>query len=211
MDINKIQKRVNGIPNMTFPIAKAVTEIIKDKNYNNILELGFNHGVSTCYLAAAIDEIGGGKITTIDRTRAKSITPNIEELLADLELSMYVKIYYEPTSYLWRLMKILEVDATPKYNFCYIDGGHNWFDTGYAFYLVDKLLVPGGLILFDDLDWTYNISPTQKDKAYVKRKPEEERVTPQVRKVYELLVKTHPSYHQFVEKKGQGYAYKKLS
>ena len=65
------------------------------------------------------------------------------------------------------------------------------------------------MILFDDLDWTYAKSPSQKDSPHVKRKPEEEKTTPQVRKVFELLVKPHPSYHFFSENKGQGYTYKK--
>ena len=66
----------------------------------------------------------------------------------------------EPKSYLWRLMKIIEQNSEPIYDFIFIDGGHDWYTTGYAFFLVDKLLKPGGYILFDDLDWTVYTSPT---------------------------------------------------
>jgi hypothetical protein len=52
-------------------------------------------------------------------------------------------------------MKLLEVHADPIYDFCYIDGGHSWDVSGFGFFLVEKLVRPGGWLLFDDLDWTY--------------------------------------------------------
>ena len=53
-------------------------------------------------------------------------------------------------------MKMLAQYPSPKFDFCYIDGGHNWSDTGFAFFLVDRLLKSNGIIVFDDLDWTYD-------------------------------------------------------
>src|SRR5262249_45704922 len=88
------------------------------------------------------------------------------------------------------------------------DGAHNWFTDGFAFFLVDKLLKPGGLIIFDDLDWTYEESPALKNREELKYMSEEERTTPQIRKVYEILVKSHPSYDDFMEKDGWAYARK---
>ena len=38
--------------------------------------------------------------------------------------------------------------------------------------------------------------------------PNLEKTTPQIRKVFELLVKQHPNYDHFIEKNGWGYAYK---
>ena len=67
---------------------------------------------------------------------------------------------------------------------------------------------PGGLIIFDDLDWNYATSPALKNSEIVKGMPEEERHTPQVRKVFELLVLPHPSYGEFLEKGGWAYARK---
>ncbi|MDD3012974.1 MAG: class I SAM-dependent methyltransferase [Candidatus Gastranaerophilales bacterium] len=194
-----------------------MTDFILENKFKNILELGFYHGVSTCYIAGAIDELGGGKVTTIDLETVRTKDPNIETLLTDLGLREYVDIYFEPKSYIWRLMKMIEADPSPRFDFCYIDGGHNWYDTGYAFFLIDKLLLPGGWIIFDDLDWAYDNYPAMKNLEFVKRLPEEERITPQVRKVYELLVKQHPNYGEFMEKQwesleNQNWAYaKKLS
>lgn len=210
MKIEKIRESLQGIPHMTAAQADEITRVILENRFQNILELGFAHGVSTCYMAGALDELGGGHITTIDRESARSHNPNIETLLSKLGLSQYVTAYFEPTSYTWRLMKMLEEDPTPRFDFCYLDGAHDWFVDGFAFFLVDKLLKPGGMIILDDLDWTLADSPAMKNTPEVKNMPVEEKTCPQVRKVYELLVKTHPGYGDFLERDRWAYA-RKLS
>jgi predicted O-methyltransferase YrrM len=207
MKIDEIRQTVDGLPFMTFPQAKTITDIIVENQFKNILELGFHHGVSTCYMAGAIDELGGGNITTIDLISKSKIEPNINDLLNKLGLVKFVTAIYEPTSYTWRLMKMLEEDPSPRFDFCYLDGAHSWFVDGFAFFLIDRLLKPGGLILFDDINWTYDIS-SLRDTQQVKQMPQDERSIPQVRKIYELLVKPHPSYGEFIEKDGWAYARK---
>jgi len=208
MKIDQIRERVKSIPYMSVTQTETITDVILENQFQNILELGFGHGVSTCYLAGAVDDLGRGTITTIDLISAREAEPNIEHLLGSLGLSKYVTIFYEPTSYIWRLMKMLEESPSPRFDFCFLDGAHDWFVDGFAFFLVDRLLKPGGLIIFDDLDWTYESSPTLKDTQRVKRMPQDEKSTPQLRKVYELLVKPHPAYGEFMEKDGWAYARK---
>lgn len=208
MKPENILKVVQGLPHMTFEQALEITAFILEHKLTNILELGFKYGVSTCYLAGALQEMGGGQITTIDFENAKSAAPNIEALLKKIALSKFVKIYYEPTSYIWRLMKLIEENPQPLFNLCYLDGAHDWFVDGFAFFLVDKLLLPGGWIIFDDIDWTYAFSPALKDTARTTNMPKEERETKQIRKVYELLVKPHPDYNNFQVKGDWAYAQK---
>ncbi len=208
MKIDKIREVVKDLPHMSFPQAKEITNIILENQFSNILELGFLHGVSTCYMAGALDELGRGSITTIDLKYVSNCEPNIDALLNSLGLSHIVTVFYEPTSYIWRLMKMLEEDSSPRFDFCYIDGAHDWFTDALAFFLVDRLLKTGGLIIFDDLDWTYEKSPSLKNTDKVRDMPLDERITPQVRKIYELLVKTNSSYGNFVEKDGRAYARK---
>jgi len=93
---------------------------------------------------------------------------------------------------------MLEEDPITRFDFCYVDGAHSWFVDGFAFFLVDRLLMPGGRIIFDDLNWTYVRSPSLKNTEMVINMPQDERETPQVLKVYELLVKTHSSYSDFM-------------
>ena len=106
-------------------------------------------------------------------------------------------------------MRLLEESLEPRFDFCYIDGAHDWYTDGFAFYLVNQLLVPGGLIVFDDINWTYSSSPSLKNTERVKRMPIEEKTTQQVRKVFELLVKPNSEYYKFEEKGDWAYAWKR--
>src|SRR6478735_9061094 len=168
MKLEQVQTVVGKTPHMSIEQARKMSQFIRDHEIKDILELGFRYGVSTCYMAATLQELGGGHITTIDLELVRNQSPNIEELLKKCQLSSYVDIFFEPTSYNWRLMKLLEEDPTPRFDFCYLDGAHDWFVDGFAFFLVDKLLRPGGWIIFDDLDWTYGQSPALRNSPKVK-------------------------------------------
>jgi predicted O-methyltransferase YrrM len=151
------------------------------------LELGFHHGVSSAYIAGAIQDMGEGELITIDLESARLLQPNITSVIDSCGLQEFVTYYYEHTSYNWRLMHFLESDGVHPFDFCYIDGGHTWHSTGFAFCLVAQLLKQGGWIVFDDLDWTHE-DPTVANMPYTRAMSDEERRTRQIRKVYELLV-----------------------
>ncbi|MEA2019860.1 MAG: class I SAM-dependent methyltransferase [Campylobacterota bacterium] len=205
----EVKNIVGKTPHMTLKQADTITEMIEKYNISNILELGFAHGVSTSYMAATLGRNGGGTITTIDKEHSAQREPRIDSLLESIGELDRVNIFYEPTSYTWRLMKFLEEDPNPRFDFCYLDGAHSWHVDGFAFFLVDRLLKSGGWIVFDDMNWTYAASPTNKNLDFVKAMPEEEKTTPHISKVFEILVKQHPSYHNFKIKNGWGYAQKK--
>ncbi len=209
MEINDIYKVVENIPHMTRDQGVKMYDLIIKNRFSRILELGFHQGVSTCYMAGALHKLEKGKITTIDLTHTRNLDPSIDSLLMKLGLSSHVDVHYEPTSYNWRLMRLIEENNLEKFDFCYIDGAHNWLTDGFAFFLVDILLKPGGLILFDDLDWSYANSPSLKDNKDVLKMPNDERTIPQVRQIFELLVRKHNGYCQFKEQDGWGYAWKR--
>jgi hypothetical protein len=81
-----------------------------------------------------------------------------------------------------------------QFDFCFIDGAHTWDVDGFSFLLVDRLLRPGGWILFDDVFWTYDTSPTLHDTDFVRSLPEDEPATPQIGLVLDLLVRPSQSY-----------------
>jgi predicted O-methyltransferase YrrM len=195
--IASIADIVGDTPHMTRGQADRISDFILHNKIQDILELGFRHGVSTAYMAAALGRAGRGRIVTVDLLSARSNKPSIEELLDRVGERDRVEIFYEPTSYTWRLMRLLQEDATPRFDLCYLDGAHDWFVDGFAFFLVDRLLRPNGWIIFDDLDWAYATSPALGHTERVRGMPEDERTTAQIRLVYDLLVKTHPDYHNF--------------
>lgn len=210
LEIEKSNEILKDVPGMIFDQAVFMDNFLKKHNLNNLLELGFAHGTSSCYMASTLREMGEGHLTTIDLKSAKFRQPNIETLLDKLDLNDLVTPYYENTSYTWRLMKFIEDNNEPIYDFCYVDGAHDWYNDGFAFFLVDKLLKPGGWIIFDDMFWTFESSPALKNTSRVKNMPEDEKSIPHIGQVFNLLVKTHPNYHNFEIHKSWGIAQKKL-
>ena len=72
-------------------------------------------------------------------------------------------------------MKFIEENDGPIFDFCYIDGTHDWYNDGFAFLLVDKLLKPGGMIIFDDYNWSFGSSPSMQESPKVLAMSDEER------------------------------------
>ncbi|MEV6927397.1 class I SAM-dependent methyltransferase [Dactylosporangium sp. NPDC051485] len=212
MHLDKVLASVAGIPHMSTERGKEIYEFVRQERPKSVLELGFAHGVSACYIGAALKDNGSGQLTTIDVHAARDREPCIEELLQTTDLLDWVRPIYTPTSYTWDLMQMLEQQRQGEwtFDFAFIDGAHSWFVDGLAFFLVDKLLKPGGWMLFDDLDWTYATSPTLGQTDFVRSMPEDERNTPQIGKVFELLVAQHPGYDEFRNDGAWGWARKAI-
>jgi len=196
LKIEAIRAQIGALPYMRASEARLFYDLIAAHKLTSILELGFFHGVSTAYLAGAAQEAGAGRVTTIDRTTAMHRKPNIEEILTTCGLRHLVEIFYEPKTFNWRLMKFLEEEPTRTFDLCYIDGGHTWADTGFAFCLLRNLIRPGGWVVFDDISHTFRTS-SNKDKVWVQRMSEEEQVIPQVERVFSLLVKRDKDFDTF--------------
>lgn len=212
MGIKETSEELDGIFGMSYNQAAYLEKFIKSKNISEILELGFAHGVSSCYIATILKDNGEGHLTTIDLTTANYREPNIEQLVKKLDLNKWISIYYEYESYNWRLMNFIEDFDEPIFDFCYIDGAHDWNIDGFSFLLVDKLLKPGGWIIFDDMYWTFNSSPSMKNISRIRNMPEDIKNTPHVSKIFELLVKKHPDYCNFeITPFGWGIAQKKIA
>ena len=101
MKFEEIQNHLRGIPHTPPEDGKVLYNFVLENKISNILELGFQHGVSTNYIAAALDEIGSGKILTIDREFARNESPNIYELSRKTKLEKYIDIKFATTSYIW--------------------------------------------------------------------------------------------------------------
>ncbi len=202
MKFNQISEVLSGIPHMTAKQGEIVYSLVKNSNIANVLELGFAHGVSTQYMAAAFDEKGYGQITSIDREEAKERKPSIFELLKTSKLDKYINLVFANETYNWELLKLIGANTKdgvcqPVYDFCFIDGSHNFQIDCAAFFLADKLLKPGSYLLLDDLFWSYDSSASLKDTDFVKRMSEDERVTPHMKKLFDFVIAQHPDYTDF--------------
>jgi hypothetical protein len=71
-------------------------------------------------------------------------------------------------SYNWSLAKMLRTMRLEKrtgcFDFVYLDGAHAFQHDSSASLIIKQLLLPGGIILFDDYLWTFASSPTRNPK-----------------------------------------------
>jgi hypothetical protein len=167
--------------------------------------------------------MGGGRVVTLDQPRSLVQRPNIDTVLRQVGVRHLVEPVVD-SSYNWTLMHLLErqTSATadggraiePCFDLCFIDGAHSWETDALAFTLVDLLLRPDRWIILDDLDWTYASSPSLRESDFVSAMSGEQRSTPQVRKVVELLVATRADYechyvgrYALAYKRGEGHTH----
>lgn len=196
---------VAGTPHITDERARELYDFILRERPRRCLELGFAHGAGSVYIAAALDEIGeGGRLVSVDNRSAMNRRPSMREMLARSGLGAHVEPVFEERSYTWWLMRQLRDRQEPGFDFCYLDGAHTWDVDGFAFLLLDRLMKPGGWVIFDDLDWSLAEDPDVKPGDL----PEEERLARQVRLIWDLLVVPHPNYGLLREDGMWGYARK---
>ncbi|MFO0551470.1 MAG: class I SAM-dependent methyltransferase [Polyangiaceae bacterium] len=207
MKFDEAAKALDGIPYTSPSKGWTFYDLVMQRRPQRILELGFAHGVSTCYFAAAAQELPDCRITAVDIEPSRDFKPPIEELTTRLGFSNLVEIYREKSSYTWFLKKEI-ARATengvcrPRYDFVFIDGPKDWTNDGCAFFLADKLLRPGGTIMFDDCGWSYAEDERQRGKKHERgyifeHLSEDERNEAQIKAVFELLVMQHPNYDSF--------------
>jgi predicted O-methyltransferase YrrM len=163
------------------------------------LELGTAFGATACVMAAAVEEIGGGLVTTVDRI--ERIPVGIAELANAVSLGSYIRPVVHDAGYNWFLLHRLREHTTgrtcePCYDFCFLDGAHVWEPDALAALLVVRLLRPGGWLLLDDLHWHPKDHPGWQ-QAFAQLS-QEELETRAVGQVFDLVLKPHPALSHFV-------------
>ncbi len=175
----------------------------------NCLELGTAFGGTSCIMAAAVEEIGGGLVTTIDHMVRQPV--GVGELAQLTGLAQFIRAVDIKAGYNWFLLGILQQQIRgdsydPCFDFCFLDGAHFWEPDALATLLVTKLLRPGGWLLMDDLHWKPRHHPGWANAF--SHLSDEEINTSQIGMVYDLLVKTHPDLESFTLTDSTGWARK---
>lgn len=203
MKFEDISSLVGHVPFIINKNARRLYDLILKEKRTNILELGIAHGTATCFMAAALEELGGGTITAVDLIDAKDyFKPSAEDQLEKTGLSRFVTIKRMKTGYTWFLHDDIVKNTKNNicneiYDLCIIDGPKNWTIDGAAFFFVDKLLKKDGWIIFDDYKWTYTSADSNSestDGITHRSLSKDEQEIPHIREVFEFLVKQHPHY-----------------
>ena len=173
-----------------------VYDHIRRTGARDVLDIGTAHGASAAYMAAAVSAGGAGTVTTIDRWAFEQ--PEPREVFERIGVADHVNLeVIGHSSYTWWLKERVaersdeEGNCSPMFDFCYLDGAHDWNLDGLAAVLIEKLLRPGGWLLLDDLDWSFDSSgytPVPEDLSAA------ERSEPPVRAVFDLIVRQHPAF-----------------
>lgn len=204
MTFEEIEAKLRGVPFIAPENARRLYDLILENDVRDVLELGIAHGTATCYMAAALRRKGGGSIVAVDLQEA-AFEPSAEAQVERLGFSDLVRIERMRTGYTWFLHDAIR-EATqddvcrPRYDLVIIDGPKNWTIDGAAFFMADKLLRPDGILILDDYSWTYAAYDAKReatDGISHRSLSEAERATPQVREIFELLVRQHPDYSDF--------------
>jgi len=207
---------LDGIPNMSRSQGRRVYNHLRDTGARDVLEIGTASGVSACFMAAALPV--GGRVTTIDHVAAtRSRFPQPADIVAFVSLQNRIeRILVEDSSYTWWLKnKVLRQsdgagNCEALYDFCYLDGAHNFTIDGLTVILVERLLRPGAWLLLDDLRWTYKGgSHGGGQTPHDLRLSRAERSEPHMQAVFDLIVRPHPSFTEFrIENGNWGWARK---
>jgi predicted O-methyltransferase YrrM len=207
MKFDDVAAVLDGIPYMSPRKGRVFYDFVMETKPEECLELGFAHGVSSCYIAAALHERGRGHLTAVDLESGRGIQPSIEELLRRTGLTEWVTPVRELSGHNWFLKKKIEAQSkdgacVPLYDFCFIDAAKNWTLEGYAFFLVDKLLRQGGWVVFDDYGWSYaehGAATGKKATAGINHQElsDDELRAPHIEAVFRTLVMQHPDYSNF--------------
>jgi predicted O-methyltransferase YrrM len=207
MKFDEIYALVGNVPFISRKNGQFLYDFILRNGLTNILELGIAHGTATCYMAAALQELGEGSITAVDLIGVKDhYQPSAEEQLEKTGLSQLATVIRMQTGYTWFLHDEIARNSKNNvcnevYDLCVIDGPKNWTIDGAAFFFVDKLLKRNGWIIFDDFNWTYAWADKRRDSTdgiTHRSLSRDEQEIPHIREVFELLVKQHPHYGNFL-------------
>lgn len=171
-------------------------ELITTNGLKTGLELKASPGITTVFLAGALESVGSGHLTSICQRLPRTDDYDVQAALGQTGLSSFVSVKAENHSYNWSMMKLLRDGLFESFDFCFIDRGRTWSEVGFATCLAERLLKPGGWIVLDNLRFTFRESRI-KHKAWVRRMPEDEQTTRQIRCVFDLLLRESPYFGTF--------------
>ena len=197
-----------GIIRATPPAAKNLLpnsktmEFLASTQCRTIAEIGVDRGATSEAILVWLD--GAGVLHLFDFD--DRLSP-VAERLRDKGLTSFVmhgNSHRTLDSYNWSLMKVLRDNRAPLFDYVYLDGAHTWAIDALAFFLIDRLLKPGGYIDFDDYSWTIDRSPTINPRVFprIRELSSDEQIeTTQVASIVDLLVRPSGNYEEVLPNK----------
>lgn len=177
-----------------------IAQFVKTHKLHDCIELGTGFGATSCMIGAALEEVNeGGTLLTIDKYLHQPVNVKVLKEHAGLRDNT-INVVTDELGYNWYLPELIRQQThdgvcTPLFDFCLLDGAHEWEPDALAFTLVAKLLKPGAWIAIDDINYFFKIMPNWKETHG--HYTEKELETYQMKMVYEIVVQQHPDFCDF--------------
>ncbi len=126
--------------------AMALYRLVESRRPASVLEVGMGHAISTLAILGALDEIGSGKLASIDPNQSTDWKGAGRLSVERAGLARYHTVIEEPD---YLALPTL-VRQSQKIDLAYIDGWHTFDHVLLDAFYIDKLLSPGGVIGFND-------------------------------------------------------------
>ncbi|MGE5603994.1 MAG: class I SAM-dependent methyltransferase [Nitrososphaerales archaeon] len=178
---------------------RCIYEFVLENDVSAPLELGTGWGATSCVMAAALEERGRGRLLTIDL----HLTPpvNVRALMDHVGLpAKYVEPVVDKLGYDWYLPELIKKQThqgvcEPLFDFCLLDGAHEWVPDALAFTLASRLIKPGAWIAIDDLN--FNLRMVDDWQRFFPNHSDRELDTFQMRMVWEIMVLPNTEFANF--------------
>jgi predicted O-methyltransferase YrrM len=178
-----------------------LTQVMADHPEPMIAEVGVGVGATSLVLCQTL--ANKGEIHFFD------FEERVESLLTDLAAEGFTNTHGHPNtrrffdSYAWTLGKlVLERRAAGEvamFDFIFFDGAHAYQYDAAATILLKDLLKPGGILLMDDYDWSFAVSPTMRKNSnppLEKLYTEEQIEASHVKFICDLFLDDDPAYER---------------
>lgn len=176
-------------------------EFIQKTQCRFIAEFGIYKGYTSIEFARFLN--GRGELHLFDyEDRVKEVAGAIRSAGFN-NIKTFGSSYKLLDSYNWALSEVLKQHPDPIYDYVFLDGAHTWAVDALTTLLVDKLLVVGGYLDFDDYDWTLKDSSLDPKAFPLTRKlyTDAQIAADQVRMICDLLVRRDARYREVVPNK----------
>jgi hypothetical protein len=148
---------------------------------------------------AAFEQQQAGSLLTIDKYLHQPVNVHVLREHAGLKPDRLQAISDE-LGYNWYMADLIRQQTVngvchPLFDFCLLDGAHEWEPDALAFNLVAKLMKPGGYVAIDDLNYCFRMMPNWQETHG--DRTDKELDTYQMKMVYDLVVKQHRDFTDF--------------
>lgn len=181
----------------------ATIELVRSSDARVVAEVGIYEGATSEGISRVLAE-RGGTLHLFD------FDDRVDLVASRLQGPGHARIVRHGNSrrildsYNWTLGRLLDLPDPPRFDYVFIDGAHLWGIDALTFFLADRLLAPGGIMDFDDYDWSLASSATMNPDVLpvtADLHSREQIDVAQVRLIVDRLVRPDPRYEEILPNK----------